>query len=134
MILGVFETVDEKGSQNSTPLSKQPEILEYKQNKNVWITIEKRNNPLKDRSGLPYLLSLRDLIICEYKYKVMPHFILYPTMKPGDFLSLRGISFDEVLNNSYNWDKKKPLIESSELSRLHDLTDNDIIIRQINCS
>lgn len=64
----------------------------------------------------------------------MPHFILYPTLGPGEFLSLSGISFDEVLNKSKSWDKEKPLIESSELSRLYDLTDNDIIIRQINCS
>ena len=79
-------------------------------------------------------LSLRDIIICEYKYKVMPHFIFYPTLGPGEFLSLSGISFDEVLDKSKSWDKDKPLIESSELSRLNDLTDNDIIIRQINCS
>jgi hypothetical protein len=44
-------------------------------------------------------------------------------------LSLTGISFDEVLVKSKHWDKEKPLIESSELSRLYDLTDNDIIIR-----
>lgn len=73
-------------------------------------------------------------MICAYQYKVMPHFIFYPTLAPGEFLSLRGICFDEVLNNSKTWAKDKPLIESSELSRLHDLTDNDIIIRQINCS
>jgi hypothetical protein len=59
----------------------------------------------------------------------MPHFILYPTLKPGEFLSLKGISFDEVLDKSKDWDKDKPLIESSELSRLNDLTENDIIIR-----
>ena len=74
------------------------------------------------------------MIICEYKYKVMPHFIFYPALGPGEFLSLSGISFDEVLDKNKFWDKKKPLLESSELSRLHDLTDNDIIIRQINCS
>ena len=59
----------------------------------------------------------------------MPHFILYPTLGPGEFLSLSGISFDEILEQSKNWDKEKPLLESSELSRLYDLTDNDIIIR-----
>jgi hypothetical protein len=79
-------------------------------------------------------LSLRDIVIREHQYKVMPHFILYPTLGPGEFLSLTGISFDEVLDKSKSWDKDKPLIESSELSRLNDLTDNDIIIRQINCS
>lgn len=73
-------------------------------------------------------------MIREHQYKVMPHFILYPTLGPGEFLSLTGISFDEVLDKSKSWDKDKPLIESSELSRLNDLTDNDIIIRQINCS
>ena len=82
------------------------------------------------------MMSLKELIICEYKYKVMPHFILYPKMNPGEFLSLSGISFDELLDQSRTWDKSKdkPLIETSELSRLYDLTDNDIIIRQINCS
>ena len=74
-------------------------------------------------------MTLKDLIICEYKYKVMPHFILYPTLKPGEFLSLSGICFNEVLNKSKDWDKEKPLVESSELSRLFDLTDNDITIR-----
>ena len=59
----------------------------------------------------------------------MPHFILYPTLKPGEFLSLSGISFDDVLNKSKSWDKEKPLLEFNELSRLYDLTDNDIIIR-----
>ena len=124
LILGVIESVDPTPSRTHLQLSKQPEILEFKQNKNIWITIEKRQGKL----------SLRDLIICEYKYKVMPHFILYPSLKPGEFLSLSGISFDDVLNNSKHWDKEKPLIETNELSRLYDLTDNDIIIRQINCS
>jgi phosphatidylinositol N-acetylglucosaminyltransferase subunit Q len=64
----------------------------------------------------------------------MPHFILYPTLEPGCFLSLTGISFDEILEKSKSWDKEKPLLDTSELSRLYDLTDNDIIIRQINCS
>lgn len=79
-------------------------------------------------------MHLKDLIICDYKYKVMPHFIMYPTLGPGQFLSLSGISFDVLLEKSKSWDKDKPLVESSELSRLYDLTDNDIIIRQINCS
>jgi hypothetical protein len=78
---------------------------------------------------LSTILKLRDLIICEYKYKVMPHFILYPTLGPGEFLSLSGISFDEILEQSKHWDKDKPLLENSELSRLHDLTDNDIVVR-----
>lgn len=64
----------------------------------------------------------------------MPHFILYPALQPGCFLCLSSISYDEILDKSKSWDKEKPLIESSELSRLYDLTDNDIIIRQINCS
>mmetsp|Transcript_3387 Transcript_3387/g.5698 ORF Transcript_3387/g.5698 Transcript_3387/m.5698 type:complete len:563 (-) Transcript_3387:73-1761(-) len=66
----------------------------------------------------------------------MPHFIFYPTMKPGEFLSLSEIRFDEILERSNDWEKhkNKPLIEGSELSRLSDLTDNDIIMRQINCS
>lgn len=128
LILGVIESVD--SAKKTVPLSKNPEILNFKQNKNIWITIERKQHA----SSLKTQLSLRDLIICEYKYKVMPHFILYPTLRPGEFLSLSGISFDDVLNKSKNWDKDKPLIESSELSRLYDLTDNDIIIRQINCS
>ena len=59
----------------------------------------------------------------------MPHFILYPTLGPGQFLSLTGISFDVLLEKSKYWDKEMPLVESSELSRSHDLTDNDVIIR-----
>lgn len=64
----------------------------------------------------------------------MPHFIIYPTLGPGQFLSLTSMSFDVLLEKSKDWDKEKPLVESSELSRSHDLTDNDVIIRQINCS
>ena len=133
--MGVIESVDSKPSDedNKTLLSKNPEILEFKENKNIWITIEKRNKPVVpgpgSQSQLKMHLSLRDLIICEYKYKVMPHFIFYPALGPGEFLSLSGISFDEVLDKSKYWDKEKPLLESSELSCLHDLTDNDIIIR-----
>ena len=134
LILGVIETVDHTATRKQVQLSKQPEILEFKQNKNIWITIEKQKVKKTAKSKLDYYLSLRDLIICEYKYKVMPHFILYPTLRPGEFFSLSGVSFNEVLNNSQHWDKEKPLIESNELSRLYDLTDNDIIIRQINCS
>ena len=112
--------------------------MKFKQDKNIWITIQKEKvkNPgvVNGQKQLSTILHLRDLIICEYKYKVMPHFILYPTLETGCFLSLTGISFDEILEKSKSWDKQKPLIETSELSRLYDLTDNDIIIRQINCS
>mmetsp|Transcript_11068 Transcript_11068/g.16828 ORF Transcript_11068/g.16828 Transcript_11068/m.16828 type:complete len:82 (-) Transcript_11068:1485-1730(-) len=81
-------------------------------------------------------MTLQDLMICDQNFEAMPHFILYPKLRPGQFLSLTGISFEELLDQSRTWDKTKdrPLIESSELSRLFDLTDNDIIIRQINCS
>jgi hypothetical protein len=44
LILGVIETVDQTAPRNQVPLSKLPEILEFKQNKNIWITIEKRKN------------------------------------------------------------------------------------------
>ena len=132
LILGVIESV------GNTQLSKTDEILKFKQDKNIWITIQKEKvkNPgiVNGQKQLSTILHLRDLIICEYKYKVMPHFILYPTLETGCFLSLTGISFDEILEKSKSWDKQKPLIETSELSRLYDLTDNDIIIRQINCS
>jgi len=74
------------------------------------------------------------MIICEYKYKVKPHFVMYPTLRPGEFISLRSISFDEILQNVKTWDKHTALIKSSELSRLVDLTDNEMIVRQINCS
>ena len=62
-------------------------------------------------------------------YKVMPHFIMYPSLGPGIFLSSTSISYDEILQNVKTWEKDKALIPSSELSRLNDLTDNDIIIR-----
>ena len=64
----------------------------------------------------------------------MEHFVLYPSLGPGQFLSLTSMSFDVLLEKSKDWDKENPLVESSELSRSHDLTDNDVIIRQINCS
>ena len=32
------------------------------------------------------------------------------------------------------WDKKSPIIDNHELVMLDDLTDNDLVIRAINCS
>ena len=55
-------------------------------------------------------------------------------MGPGEFISQSKMSFDVVLNSSKEWDQETPLIEQCELSRRTDLTDNDILIRQINCS
>lgn len=59
----------------------------------------------------------------------MSHFVFYPKLESGQFFSLSEISYDEVLKKSKIWNRVDPLIESSELSRLHDLTDNDIIVR-----
>ncbi len=62
-------------------------------------------------------------------YNNMSHFVFYPKLESGQFFSLSEISYDEVLKKSKVWNRVDPLIESSELSRLHDLTDNDIIVR-----
>jgi hypothetical protein len=57
-------------------------------------------------------------------------------MNPGELIALNPISFDDILetSNSIENDKNLLMLAKSELSRLNDLTDNEMVIRQINCS
>jgi hypothetical protein len=65
---------------------------------------------------------------------VTPHFILYPKLNDGQFISLSLMSYGEVINRSRDWDQASPYIQTNELFMNEDLTENDIIVRQINCS
>lgn len=46
---------------------------------------------------------MKDLIVCEYKYKVIPHFIFYPRLGPGQFLSLNTVGFGELIERCATW-------------------------------
>lgn len=72
---------------------------------------------------------LKDLIVCEYRYKVIPQFIFYPKLEPAELLTLSKVSFSELMANSKFWDKQSPILPKHELSMTDDLTDNEIIIR-----
>jgi len=74
-------------------------------------------------------LILKDLIVCEYKYKVIPHFIYYPRMSVGQFISINTVGFYDLIEKCSTWDKTKPIFERNELVMVDDLTDNDIVVR-----
>jgi hypothetical protein len=44
------------------------------------------------------------------------------------------MKFDEVIDKSRDWDGKATYISENELFMSQDLTENEIVIRQINCS
>ena len=62
------------------------------------------------------------------------NFVHYPQTKEGEFISLSLMKFDEVIDKSRDWDGKTTYISENELFMSQDLTENDIVIRQINCS
>lgn len=121
MVLGVLE------SKGKPQISMQPQVLDFKSNQNIWLNI------LQDADD--GTLSLKDLIVCEYKYtQVVANFILYPQLKDGQLLSTKSISFGQLLDQAPDYTGKAPLLKNHELFMTDDLTDNDIVIRQINVS
>jgi uncharacterized protein (DUF1919 family) len=60
--------------------------------------------------------------------------VLYPKTKEGEFISLSLMQFSDVINKSKDWDRKTPYVNENELFMNKDLTENDLIIRQINAS
>lgn len=60
--------------------------------------------------------------------------MLYPKTKEGEFISLSLMQFSDVINKSKSWDRKTPYLGENELFMNNDLTENDLIIRQINAS
>ena len=44
------------------------------------------------------------------------------------------MQFSDVINKSKNWDGKSPYVPENELFMNTDLTENDLIVRQINAS
>lgn len=114
---------------NSSPgLSLQRQILEFKANQNIWLNIQIAT---KDDEAT---LILKDLIVCEYKYKVIPHFIFYPRLSVGQFISLNTVGFGNLIDRCSSWDKRSPVFEKNEITMLDDLTHNDVVVRQINAS
>jgi len=70
IILGVIENA----TNSSSVLPRQ--VLDFKANQNIWLNIQ-------IQKGSEVTLVLKDLIVCEYKYKVIPHFIYYPRLADG---------------------------------------------------
>jgi len=90
IILGVIEH-----NQGKHALQNQEEVLQFKVNQNIWLNIE-IGQLTKD--GLQTSsFNLKDLIVCEYKYKVLPHFILYPRLASAQLISQKSFDFSELL-------------------------------------
>ena len=77
---------------------------------------------------------LKDLIVCEYKYKVIPHFIFFPKLDTAQLIAEQSVSFSDLIEKTKTWDMQSPILPYHELSMTDDLTDNNIVIRQINCA
>jgi hypothetical protein len=60
--------------------------------------------------------------------------VLYPKTKEGELISLSLMQFSDVIKKSKSWDGKTPFLGENELFMNNDLTENDLIIRQINSS
>jgi len=69
IVLGVIEQA--KGKQ---ALQIEAQNVQFKVNQNIWLKIE------IGRSETGQFFHLKDLIVCEYQYKVLPHFIMYPRL------------------------------------------------------
>lgn len=52
-------------------------------------------------------MQLSELVVCNQSYKVKTHFIAYPKMKAGEFISLRSVTFDQIMEESKKWNKQK---------------------------
>lgn len=62
------------------------------------------------------------------------HLIYYPKTAEGQFLSISLMHYGDVMDKSKDWDSKTPYILGNELFMNSDLTEGDLVIRQINCS
>lgn len=91
----------------------------YREDKKLWLSLTKVGSNF----------TLKELSICGEKYTPKQHYVVYPKMKPGQFISLSSLTYDCIMKGSKTWVKSDPFIEKSELSRQHNLTDNDIAIR-----
>ena len=59
---------------------------------------------------------------------------MYPKLKEGQFLSISLMQFNEVINQSKDWTGKTAYLAENELFMSKDLTENDLVVRQINSS
>lgn len=55
-------------------------------------------------------------------------------MGEGEFISITPMNYNEVIGKSKEWNFKAPIIAGHELFSNEDLTENEIVIRQVNCS
>ena len=110
MILG---TLDMRG------IGEAEDTCLYREDKKLWLSLTK--------VGCNF--TLKELNICGDKYTPRQHYVIYPKLKSGQFISLSSLTYDSIMQGSKTWDKNEPFIESSELSRQHNLTDNDIAVR-----
>ena len=63
---------------------------------------------------------------------MLANFITYPILAEGQLLSTNTIRFGELLESGRNFSGQGPILKDHELVMTEDLTDNDLVIRQIN--
>jgi hypothetical protein len=63
---------------------------------------------------------------------VLANFILYPILAEGQLISTNTVGFGQLLEQAKTYSGKGPLLNNHELVMTDDLTDNDLVIRQIN--
>ena len=78
-------------------------------------------------------LSLQKVFVTGAECRAHSTFIYYPKLAPDQLISISSLNYKELWARSETWDRKSPLLASHELSVTSDLTDNEIVIRQINC-
>jgi len=63
-----------------------------------------------------------------------PLIICYPKLKIAQLLATKSTNYKELQVKSKTWDKDSPYLKDYQLTSVDDLTHNNIIMRQINCS
>jgi hypothetical protein len=75
-----------------------------------------------------------EIIGLRSSVKTPVHIVLYEKKIDGEFYSMSSMNYGDLLSASRLWDKKSPLMQSNELFSNEGLTENDIVVRQINSS
>jgi hypothetical protein len=103
MVLGVLEA----GNRRRQKLSESEETVAFRRDKKLWAHIKKAQSKF----------DLQHLQVCGQNFEPRQHYVIYPKMSQGEFLSLSKLTYADVLNGSKSWDRQSPLLATSELSR-----------------
>lgn len=94
--------------------------------KDKWFEIEaeetKQEPLLKVKKTHGFRKDAKPLIIC------------YPKLKTAQLLATKSTNYKELQEKSKTWNRDSPYLKDFELVSVDDLTHNNIILRQINCS